>query len=119
MAALLEKPPYKKGWDANACLQGFTTLPRSVLHGHRWHLLRLHLNGHYIGSRTGVAGVLGALQHCCFCGGGADSISHLVSCDQVNRVLGALQLDMRRASRPFLLTDLFFQIDMGTAVPLP
>ena len=59
-----------------------------------------------------MAGVLGALQHCCFCCGGADSISHLVSCDQVNRVLGALRLEMQRASRPFLLADLFFQIDM-------
>ena len=46
-----------RGWDPDLCVTGLRSLPRSVPQGHRWHLLRLHLNGHYSSSRVHAAGV--------------------------------------------------------------
>ena len=57
----------RRRWNASSCWSGLRSLLRSVPQNHRWHLLRLHLNGHYTSARLSVTRVLPDPGCCCFC----------------------------------------------------
>lgn len=48
----------RRGWNPEAFMHGLSCIPRSVPQGHRWHLFRLHLNGHCTCARVHKAGVV-------------------------------------------------------------
>ena len=97
-----------RGWDPDLCVTGLRSLPRSVPQGHRWHLLRLHLNGHYSSSRVQAAGVTQNEGRCCFCHRGPDSVSHVLECPCVVTALEGLAAIVPVAGH-ITLSDLFFQ----------
>ena len=90
------------------CLAGVRSLPRSVPQGHRWHLLKLHLNGHYSSSRVHIAGVTQDAGQCCFCKQGPDSVSHIMACPCAGRALEGLAANLPVVPT-IALQDLFFQ----------
>ena len=53
-----------RGWNADHCIQGAKTLPRSVPQGYFWNLFRFDLNGHYTQARFLSAGVVPAAGPC-------------------------------------------------------
>ena len=90
-------------------------LPRSVPQGHRWHLLRLHLNDHYSSARVQRAGVTQNEGHCCFCQQGPDSVSHIMTCPSVTTALEGLASSLP-VPGSITLHDLFFQQQADGAI---
>ena len=76
-----------RGWSDENCLLGLASLPKSIPQAHRWHFLRLHLNGHYTTARVQRAGVSQSDGRCCFCHEGPDSVAHILACPCVTRAL--------------------------------
>ena len=72
-----------KGWDATTMLRALRRLPRSIPQGHRWFLLKLHLNAPLTSSRLASAG-LASTSPCAFCGRTAgESCTHITQCGVV------------------------------------
>ena len=98
-----------RGWDGDLHAEQLLLLPRSIPQGHRWQMLRLHLNGIYTASRVGVAGVTDPAASCLLCQSGTDSPSHLAACPvsiEAWRRVSTQQQDLRTA---FSMATLFFQ----------
>jgi len=72
-----------KGWDGCQFLRQLARLPRSLPQGHRWFLLKVHLNAPITTGRIASAGLIDAADKCAFCPTGKDSIAHLGSCQRV------------------------------------
>ena len=104
-----------RGWNADMCLAGLRSLPRSVPQGHRWHLLKLHLNGHYSSACVQRAGVTQDEGHCCFCRHGPDSVSHIMSCPNATTALEGLAWTLP-VPASITLHDLFFQQQADGAI---
>ncbi len=79
-----------KGWDAHALLRGLRCLPRSMPQGHRWFLVKLHLNAPLTSARAAAAG-RGEIQECQFCGVDAgDRWEHMTRCGLILSVCDGL-----------------------------
>ena len=79
-----------KGWDQTLLVQNLRRLPRSVPQGHRWFLLKLHLNAPMTTARASAAG-RAEIENCCFCGAACgDSLPHMTGCGLVLSVCDQL-----------------------------
>ena len=72
-----------KGWDTTALRRGLRRLPRSLPQGHRWFLLKVHLNAPLTSARRAASGNF-PIQRCFACGlVDRDRWSHLTRCGVV------------------------------------
>ena len=97
-------------------LRGVACLPRSIPQGHRWFLLKLHLNAPITTARVAAAGGLTVGEQCVFCGVGSDSLAHITQCPAVLLAYEAVAdpgtLPHLRGAREALM----FQCDLDGAV---
>ena len=76
-AGYLDARVRAKGWDHTSLRQGLRRVPRSLPQGHRWFLLKIHLNAPMTSARIASAGG-GQIQPCLFCRApGGDRWDHL------------------------------------------
>ncbi len=72
-----------KGWDAQRLVRGVRAVPRTLPQGHRWFLLKVHLNAPMTSSRMATVGH-GPVLRCAFCRtDGGESWQHLARCGVV------------------------------------
>ena len=70
---------HDRGWNSALFMQGFQKCPRATTQAQRWHLFRIHFNGHMSSTRVHAALPSVAVLPCPLCGG-TDSASHLLEC---------------------------------------
>jgi len=108
----------KRGWDGVMFSQGLSSIPPDLTQGQRWHLLKLHLNGHltYSHLHTAIPLKVPVVEPCPLCGSTPDRIEHYFSCPVVleaqNTTAAAVP---NQVSQPWQLGDVFFQ---GNPQPL-
>ena len=79
-----------KGWDVQVFMRELRCLPRSMPQGHRWFLLKVHLNAPMMTSRVAAAGV-SDVEACAFCGlDSGDRWQHVTRCGLVMSVCDQL-----------------------------
>ena len=97
------------GWDPDLCRAGVRTLPSSVPQGHRWELLRFHLNGLCTQQRLVSARRLPLAGPCHLCGGFVDSTTHLLECPITRQAETRLRTAARMPERQWTVSEMFFQ----------
>ena len=103
------------GWDSERCIAGVRTLPRSVPQGHRWELMRFHLNGLCTQARLVSAHRLPIAGPCHLCGGHVDSAAHLLDCTITRQAEARLRAAARMPAAQWSVSDMFFQADRDGA----
>ena len=59
---------HDKGWNSALFMQGFQKCPRATTQAQRWHLFRIHFNGHMSSARVHAALPSAAVLPCPLCG---------------------------------------------------
>ena len=99
-----------KGYNPVAFAQGLEALPRALTQLQRWHLFRIHVNGHMSSSRLKAARQAPIVLPCPLCGTADDSARHCLQCATAvaafNKVVDALPPHVQQ---PASWTQLFFQ----------
>jgi len=106
----------RRGWEVGPFQNGFASMPMSLPQGQRWHLLRIHLNGHYTTARVHAAAVTTTAGECPFCRNSPDTILHLMECHHVIGVFHTLGRHLPGPLGRVEMADLFFQRHQDGAV---
>ena len=98
-----------RGWDRQLFLQRLPTISKKLSQSHRWHIARLHLNGHMTSHRLHAAHQAPEVLQCPLCNASADTAGHLCACPVVTDAFAlmapALPLNV---THPGSLSHVFF-----------
>ena len=98
-----------RGWDRQLFLQRLPTISKKLSQSHRWHIARLHLNGHMTSHRLHAAHQALEILQCPLCNASADTAGHLCACPVVTDAFAlmapALPLNV---THPGSLSHVFF-----------
>ena len=82
---------HARGWNSAAFLRGLDVAQKGLPQAQRWHLFKLHLNGHMTTARLHAARQAPAILQCSLCGNGPDHISHYFTCATVRTAFGMIE----------------------------
>ena len=109
-SAYLQQRVADKGWNPGAFARGLRRPLRGLTQLQRWHLFRLHVNGHMSATRLHAARQAPVILPCALCGRADDSARHILTCSTVRAafrlVEGALPSHIEA---PASWGQLFFQ----------
>ena len=98
-----------RGWNRQLFLQGLFNLPKQLSQSHRWHLARLHLNGHMTSHRLHAAHQAPAILPCALCNASTDTAGHLFACPAVTEAFAIMAPALPvHANHPGSLSHVFF-----------
>ena len=110
---------HDKCWNSALFMQGFRKCPRATTQAQRWHLFRIHFNGHMSSTRVHAALPSVAVLPCPSCGG-TDSAPHLLECP-TTRATFDLAVDALPLGAAYhgSWSELFFQSPLADAAFTP
>ena len=115
-SAYLRQRVAARGMNPGAFARGLRRPLRGLTQLQRWHLFRLHVNGHMSSTRLHAARQAPVILPCALCGRADDSARHVFTCPTVlaafRQVEGALPPNV---NAPASWNQLFFQSDLDTA----
>ena len=106
-----------RAWNPGAFARGLRRPLKGLTQLQRWHLLRIHVNGHMSSARLHAARQAPVVLPCALCGRADDSARHILRCPTVTAafrlVEGALPPHIHA---PATWSQLFFQSDLDPAL---
>ena len=105
----LRKRVRDQGWIDDSFSSGIAALPKSTPQGHRWHLLKTHLKGHYTTDRLQKARVVEAVEPCPFGREQEDPVKHFFVCGTVRSALAEVAADATTTPPEWDIADMFMQ----------
>ena len=116
-SAYLRQRVADRGWNPGAFARGLRRPMKGLTQLQRWHLFRIHVNGHMSSARLHAARKAPVLLPCALCGRADDSARHILRCPTVTAafrlVEGALPPHIHA---PATWSQLFFQSDLDPAL---
>ena len=116
-SAYLRQRVADRGWNPGAFARGLRRPMKGLTQLQRWHLFRIHVNGHMSSARLHAARQAPVLLPCALCGRADDSARHILRCPTVTAafrlVEGALPPHIHA---PATWSQLFFPSDLDPAL---